>query len=138
MGFNIRKRIKIAPGLHLNLGKNGVSVSAGIKGATVNLGKDGTRTTLGIPGSGMSYTNRDSYAKSDNAPTGSDIDRFKLDNSSHSASVPTQRKVSLLLGIGIFLMPYIFAWLLLRDGYSKTARILSFVWMGVVLLRLIK
>ena len=40
-----------------------------------------------------------------------------------------ERRVSILLGIGIFLMPYIFAWFTLREGYSKSARFISFGWL---------
>lgn len=39
------------------------------------------------------------------------------------------RKVSILLGLGIFLMPFIFAWFTLRKGYSRGARFLSFSWL---------
>jgi hypothetical protein len=35
--------------------------------------------------------------------------------------------------VGILFLPYIFSWFTLRAGYSKTARILSFAWMIVVL-----
>ncbi|HCM0867995.1 TPA: DUF4236 domain-containing protein [Vibrio parahaemolyticus] len=56
MGFKFRKRIKIAPGLHVNLGKSGVSTSIGKPGATVNIGKKGVKATVGIPGSGLSYS----------------------------------------------------------------------------------
>ncbi|MBY0578444.1 MAG: DUF4236 domain-containing protein [Burkholderiales bacterium] len=54
--FRFRRRIKIIPGLWLNLSKSGVSTSIGGKGLTVNL-KDGkTKTTIGLPGTGMSYS----------------------------------------------------------------------------------
>lgn len=43
------------------------------------------------------------------------------------------RSVTPLLGFGIFFMPYIFGWLVFRDGYSRNARIISVVWMVVVL-----
>ena len=43
------------------------------------------------------------------------------------------RKVSILLGIGIFIMPYIFSWFTLREGYSKLAKIISFTWLAVLL-----
>ncbi|MGD8113133.1 DUF4236 domain-containing protein [Vibrio sp. TRT 17S01] len=56
MGFKFRKRIKIAPGLHVNLSKSGVSTSIGKPGATVNIGKKGVKATVGIPGSGLSYS----------------------------------------------------------------------------------
>jgi len=44
------------------------------------------------------------------------------------------RKVSALLGIGIFLIPFLFSWLTLRKGYSKLSRVIAFGWMGVVIL----
>lgn len=56
MGFKFRKRIKIAPGLHVNVSKSGVSTSIGKPGATVNIGKKGLKATVGIPGSGFSYS----------------------------------------------------------------------------------
>lgn len=57
MGFRFRQRIKIVPGLHLNIGKKGTSFSIGRPGATVNVGgKRGPRATVGIPGTGLSYT----------------------------------------------------------------------------------
>ncbi|MGE1562071.1 DUF4236 domain-containing protein [Pantoea septica] len=75
MGFRFRKRIKIAPGLHLNLSKSGVSASIGGKGATINVGRKGVRSTLGIPGTGLSHTSQlakfsatDAVASSDRAP----------------------------------------------------------------------
>lgn len=45
-----------------------------------------------------------------------------------------ERKVGFIHAIGIFLMPYIFSWPLLRSGYSARARKISFTWMLVVLL----
>lgn len=56
MGFRIRKSIKIAPGLRINLSKSGVSASVGKRGATVNIGKNGVKSTIGIPGTGISHT----------------------------------------------------------------------------------
>ena len=42
------------------------------------------------------------------------------------------RKVTIPLGIGIFLMPYIFSWFTLRKGYSKTAKAVSLAWLSFV------
>ena len=39
------------------------------------------------------------------------------------------RKVGLALGLGIFLLPFVFAWFTLRQGYSTRARVISFGWM---------
>jgi hypothetical protein len=55
MGFRFRKRIKLFPGLWINLSKKGGSVSVGGHGATTNISKDGVRGTVGLPGTGLSY-----------------------------------------------------------------------------------
>ena len=56
MGFRFARRIKILPGLWVNLGKKGLSVSTGIRGARATVGARGLRTTVGLPGTGISYT----------------------------------------------------------------------------------
>lgn len=57
MGFKFRKRIKIAPGISINIGKSGItSATIGKRGASLNVGKNGVRATAGIPGTGLSYT----------------------------------------------------------------------------------
>lgn len=63
MGFRFQKRIKILPGVTVNLGKRGISTSFGVRGARVNIGRKGVRSTLGIPGTGISYTKYESYKK---------------------------------------------------------------------------
>jgi len=126
MGFNFRKSLKIAPGISLNITKKGISsVSLGGKGTRVNLGKKGTRTTVGMPGTGLSYSSfSPNQAKRETA-------RNKpLQQVPSLPFMPNfERKVSILLGIGIFIMPYIFAWFTLREGYSKSARFISFGWL---------
>ena len=55
-GVRFQKRIKILPGVTINLSKSGVSTSLGGHGATVNVGTSGQRTfSLSIPGTGLSY-----------------------------------------------------------------------------------
>jgi hypothetical protein len=56
MGFNFRRSIRLAPGLRINFGKRGTSVSLGGRGVTTNINKKGYRTTLSIPGTGASYS----------------------------------------------------------------------------------
>ncbi len=58
MGFRFRNTIRLAPGIRLNLGKCGVSLSAGVRGASVTLGKNGLWGNVGAPGTGMSYRTR--------------------------------------------------------------------------------
>lgn len=55
MSFRFQKRVKIAPGIRLNISKGGVSTSVGRRGASVTLGKRGLYGNVGIPGSGLSY-----------------------------------------------------------------------------------
>ena len=56
MGFRFRRSIRLLPGVKINLGKKGASLSVGGRGATVNFSAKGRRTTLGIPGTGISYS----------------------------------------------------------------------------------
>ncbi len=58
MGFRLRERIRILPGLSLNLSKSGISTSIGRRGASLNIGNKGTRVTAGLPGSGLSYSTK--------------------------------------------------------------------------------
>ena len=54
--FRYRRRVRIAKGLTLNLGKRGInSVTFGRRGASMNVSGKGTRETYGLPGTGMSY-----------------------------------------------------------------------------------
>lgn len=52
----------------------------------------------------------------------------------HQDSSPPQRNVGLLLGFGIFIIPYIFVWFLLRSGHSALSRVLGFGWFAFILL----
>lgn len=47
------------------------------------------------------------------------------------------RKVSFLLGLGIFLFPLIFSWFTLRQGHSTLAKVLSFGWLAFVMLMIL-
>lgn len=53
MGWSFRKRIKIAPGIRINLSKSGISTSIGGRGFTYNTRG---RITTSIPGTGIRYT----------------------------------------------------------------------------------
>lgn len=64
MAWNYRKRVKIAPGVHLNFSKNGVSTSVGPKGAKFTFGKTGTYMSTSIPGTGLYSRQKISGGKS--------------------------------------------------------------------------
>lgn len=52
----MRKSLKIAPGVRLNVSARGVGVSAGVRGARYSVHSSGRRTTsLSIPGTGMGW-----------------------------------------------------------------------------------
>ena len=53
MAWSYRKRVRIAPGVHLNLSRRGVSTTIGVRGVSVNFGKKGTYVNTGIPGTGF-------------------------------------------------------------------------------------
>ncbi|KIA96730.1 hypothetical protein OC25_03165 [Pedobacter kyungheensis] len=53
MAWSFRKRIKIIPGVHLNLSKSGISTSIGVKGASITFGKSGTYLNTSVPFLGL-------------------------------------------------------------------------------------
>jgi hypothetical protein len=55
MGFRFRQKIRLAPGVDLNLGKSGPSVSVGERGAHITVGERGVTESAGLPGTGLSY-----------------------------------------------------------------------------------
>lgn len=58
MAFRFQKRIKILPGLRLNVSKTGISWTVGTRGASVT-SRDGNLTgNAGLPGTGVSYRKR--------------------------------------------------------------------------------
>ncbi len=72
MVFRFQKRIKILPGLRLNISKMGISWTVGTRGASVT-SQDGNLTGIvGLPGTGVSYRKRidlpDSEVESQDQP----------------------------------------------------------------------
>ncbi len=62
MGLRFFRRVRIAPGLTLNLSKSGGSLSLGTRGAKYTVGPRGRRATVGLPGTGLFYTETSSQA----------------------------------------------------------------------------
>lgn len=54
MVLKFRKRVKMAPGVYLNIGKKGVSTTIGPKGFSVNASKKGVYLNTSIPNTGIS------------------------------------------------------------------------------------
>lgn len=126
MGLNFRKSLKIAPGIKVNITKKGISsLSIGKNGARVNFGRKGVKTTAGIPGTGLSYTTQKPFKQS-----------RKVNNTSNPAlstgpSTKVERKflTTILLWLGIILMPYFFVWFTLQRKYTITEKVVAFSWL---------
>ncbi|WP_216829492.1 DUF4236 domain-containing protein [Alkalihalobacterium elongatum] len=58
MSFRFQKRVRVAPGVRLNISKRGVSTSIGPRGTSLTVGRRGLYGNVGIPGSGLSYRTR--------------------------------------------------------------------------------
>lgn len=56
MGFRFQRRIRLLPGVSINLSKSGVSTSIGTRGAHITVVNGKVRETVGLPGTGLSYT----------------------------------------------------------------------------------
>ncbi|MCE0733512.1 DUF4236 domain-containing protein [Halomonas sp. G15] len=55
MAFRFQRRIRLAPGVRLNLSKRGLGLSVGPRGASLSVGPSGVHGHAGIPGTGLSY-----------------------------------------------------------------------------------
>ena len=93
MGFRFFRRIRIAPGISINLSKSGASLSMGPRGAKFTVGPRGTRTTVGIPGTGLYYTQTASAGRT----TEKSVARVANDAQASSAP-PRTAQDSLTLG----------------------------------------
>ena len=58
MSFRFWRRIRLAPGITLNLSKSTASLSFGPRGAKYTISPRGNRVTVGLPGTGLFYTVR--------------------------------------------------------------------------------
>jgi len=65
MAWNFRRRIKVLPGVRLNVSKKGVSTTFGVRGASITTGKNGAYLNTGIPGTGI-YNRQKIGGKSNN------------------------------------------------------------------------
>ncbi|HEY8656314.1 MAG TPA: DUF4236 domain-containing protein [Candidatus Limnocylindria bacterium] len=59
MGLRFTRRVRLFPGVSVNLSKSGASMSFGVRGAHYTVGSRGRRVTVGIPGTGLYYTQTD-------------------------------------------------------------------------------
>lgn len=70
MTYHFRRRVKIAPGIHINASSSGLGLNIGPQGANVTMNKKGVYVNTGIPGTGISQ--RTQIAKAPHSPKTSD------------------------------------------------------------------
>jgi hypothetical protein len=56
MPLRFQRRIRVSPGVSLNLNRQSVSASFGRRGAHLTVGPKGRRITFGLSGAGLYYT----------------------------------------------------------------------------------
>jgi hypothetical protein len=110
MGFRLFRRIRIAPGLGINLSKSGFSLSAGMRGARVTVGPRGVRRTVGIPGTGVSYTSTGAKARTRRAAGDEIVEQAEDPTVQQEQGVPPQQMMDsaslipvLVTGVGMML-----------------------------------
>ena len=70
MGWRFRRSVRLFPGMRLNLGKSGPSLSLGVRGFHETFGRRGRRTTVGLSGTGISYSTHSSRRRRHGATLG--------------------------------------------------------------------
>lgn len=56
---------------------------------------------------------------------------------SSASATQESKSVGYLLGAAIFIMPYLFSWVTLKNGYSNMVRVLSFSWMALFIMAIV-
>ena len=96
MSFRFQRRIKILPGLRLNVSKTGISWTVGTRGASVTV-RDGKLTgNVGIPGTGLSYRKRIDLPSQDQVAPGEP-------RPPPASSTPSWLVLAGVLGLGILI-----------------------------------
>ena len=93
MGWRYRKRIKVLPGIHINISKSGISTNIGVKGANITFSPKGTYVNTGFPGTGL--YRRDKI--SNNATKYSSIEDNLNENRTRNNTCNFEDKVSALM-----------------------------------------
>ena len=92
MSWLFRRRIRVIPGVRLNLSKSGLTASVGVRGGSVTLGgKGGTYANVGIPGTGI-YSRRRIGKK--NSSSFEEENSFNGETFEESFSTPDEEFIS--------------------------------------------
>ena len=58
MGLRFYRRVRLFPGVSVNLSRSGPSLTISVRGAHITVGSRGVTKTVGVPGSGLFHTSR--------------------------------------------------------------------------------
>lgn len=112
MALRFRKSIKLMPGVRVNLGKRGASLSVGPRGSTFNIGKRGIRHTASLPGTGLSYQSQIyTPGKKPDTPPQTTVAEKKpvAPGPKKLESRPSALAAALTLGVGGFLLSILYS-----------------------------
>lgn len=73
------RRVRVAPGVTINLSKAGPSLSLGPRGSKVTFNRRGVRETVGIPGTGVFATRQLSSERSHGAPARPEVEAIRAE-----------------------------------------------------------
>lgn len=93
MSFRFQRRIKLFPGVSLNIGKKGASVSLGPRGFRTTLSSRGVKHSVGLPGTGLRYETPYSANRQNNPPQNSIVPQHHivLGKHAHRSKKPLKR-----------------------------------------------
>lgn len=84
--------------------------------------------------SGSKYPNSMAIVKESNINTGMEKSNHPPISVKEKSPHDSEQKIGLPLGLAILAMPYLFTWVTLKSGYSNSARVISFAWMGLLII----
>ena len=100
--FRFYRRLRILPGVSVNLSKSGPSLTMGVRGAHMTVGPRGVRRTVGIPRTGIYYTSQSGHhtgLHSAHVDPPSDTDRQAVPARMPVLAVLIAIAVALLVGV---------------------------------------
>jgi hypothetical protein len=77
MTLRFWRRVRVIPGLRINLSKSGASFSVGRKGMWFTAGPRGRRATVGMPGTGLFWTEKIPPARTQKEPSTVLVERWR-------------------------------------------------------------
>lgn len=105
MGLIFRRSVKILPGLKVNFGKKGTSVTVGTKGAHMTYGKGRKTASIGVPGTGVYY--RKTVSTKEKTPVNAAYNSQQQIPQRTKAENQTWGFVFLVIGIVILLLAFL-------------------------------